>query len=158
MNTTLTSPVVPGGVALGRHTARVAAGVPTGQCAFNMTLMKHNVQVIRRSEALRVQAAAVDMEALEAETVAAKVDSAPLGTATKRSNASRRYKDESAKVPGKSVALPPLEAIELALSTAFAKFTETVEMHARLNIDPKYTDQQLRATVSLPKGTGAWWW
>jgi large subunit ribosomal protein L1 len=106
----------------------------------------------RKMLGLVVNAAAVDLEALEAETVADVASVA--GVEPKRRNVSRRYKTEFAKVPGKSTALAPKEAIELVLSTASAKFTETIELHAKLNIDPKYADQQLRATVSLPKGTG----
>lgn len=48
----------------------------------------------------------------------------------------------------------PMEALSLLKETATAKFPESAEAHIRLGIDPKYTDQQLRTTVILPKGTG----
>ena len=46
------------------------------------------------------------------------------------------------------------EAIRLLKETANANFVESVEAHISLSIDPKYSDQQLRSTLILPKGTG----
>jgi large subunit ribosomal protein L1 len=46
------------------------------------------------------------------------------------------------------------EAIELVKKTATAKFDETVELAARLGVDPKKADQQIRGAVVLPHGTG----
>lgn len=66
--------------------------------------------------------------------------------------ASKRLRELQAKVEER--AYEPLEAINLLKETATAKFAETAEVHIRLGIDPKYTDQQLRTTVALPKGTG----
>ena len=65
---------------------------------------------------------------------------------------SKRYSTAAAKVEDRTYA--PLEALELVKANATAKFDETFEAHARLGIDPKYTDQQLRTTVALPHGTG----
>ncbi len=65
---------------------------------------------------------------------------------------SRRLQELQKKVEDKAYA--PLEAINLLKETATAKFPESAEAHVRLGIDPKYTDQQLRTTVVLPKGTG----
>jgi large subunit ribosomal protein L1 len=66
---------------------------------------------------------------------------------------SRRYK-ENLKRTGKKVYSNIEEAITILKETATTKFIESVELHANLNIDPKYADQQLRTTVTLPNGVG----
>ncbi len=65
---------------------------------------------------------------------------------------SKRLRELQAKVEDRPYA--PLDALNLLKETATAKFPESAEAHIRLGIDPKYTDQQLRTTVVLPKGTG----
>ena len=66
---------------------------------------------------------------------------------------SRRQKENLSKLKDK-VYSNIQEAILLLKETANAKFVESVELHANLNIDPKYADQQLRTTVTLPNGVG----
>jgi len=65
---------------------------------------------------------------------------------------SKRLKEALSKIEERPYA--PIDALELLKLTATAKFAESVEAHVRLGIDPKYADQQLRTTVTLPKGTG----
>ena len=61
---------------------------------------------------------------------------------------------ESAKLIDKSALYNPMEALELTLKTAKANFDETIELHARLGVDPRHADQQVRGAVVLPNGTG----
>jgi large subunit ribosomal protein L1 len=68
-------------------------------------------------------------------------------------NLSRRQKENRTKTQNVTFSSIP-EAIDTLKQTATAKFIETVEFHANLNIDPKYSDQQLRTTVTLPHGVG----
>jgi large subunit ribosomal protein L1 len=61
---------------------------------------------------------------------------------------------ESAKLIDRSKYYPAAEALNIAVSTAKAKFDETVELSLRLGVDPRHADQQVRGTVVLPNGTG----
>lgn len=46
------------------------------------------------------------------------------------------------------------EALELLEKTNTVKFDPSVEIHFNLNIDPKYSDQMIRSTITLPNGSG----
>lgn len=61
---------------------------------------------------------------------------------------------EAAKLVDKSKEYSTKEAIELAQKTSVAKFDATVEVHVRLNVDPKQADQNIRENIVLPAGTG----
>jgi len=66
---------------------------------------------------------------------------------------SKRYRQGVAGL-AKGAAYTLAEAIEVIQSFPRAKFDETVEMAFNLGVDPKKSDQMVRATVVLPNGTG----
>lgn len=65
----------------------------------------------------------------------------------------KRFEDSQKKVEfGKLYDVK--EGVALVKETSTAKFDETIEAHIRLGVDPRHADQQVRATVVLPHGTG----
>lgn len=62
--------------------------------------------------------------------------------------------NETSKMVDKNKLYADAEAVTLCKQTAKAKFDETVEIHIRLGIDPKQSDQSVRGTVTLPAGIG----
>lgn len=65
----------------------------------------------------------------------------------------KKYVD-SAKIVDRNKTYDPTEALDLSVSTAKAKFDETIEIHVRLGVDSRHADQQVRGAVVLPNGTG----
>jgi large subunit ribosomal protein L1 len=65
----------------------------------------------------------------------------------------KKYQAAAAKVDASKIYTLE-EACALVKETSTVKFDATVDFSIRLNIDPKYADQQLRGTVVLPHGNG----
>ena len=81
----------------------------------------------------------------------------PKGAApVTRSKLERRGKkyQEAAKLVEKGKIYTLKDAMELALKANPAKFDASVEIHARLGVDPRQADQNIRTTLVLPHGNG----
>lgn len=65
----------------------------------------------------------------------------------------KKYK-EAAKLVDKQKVYDIEEALDTVKKISYTKFDGTVELHILLGIDAKKGDQNVRGTISLPKGTG----
>ena len=87
---------------------------------------------------------------------AAEAPKAKGATPVTRPRLERRGKkyQEAAKMIEKGKAYGLKDAIELAIKSNPAKFDASVEIHARLGVDPRQADQNIRTTIVLPNGNG----
>jgi large subunit ribosomal protein L1 len=66
---------------------------------------------------------------------------------------SKKHNEALSKVD-RMVQYGPKDALEIAVSSSYAKFDETVDVAVRLGVDPRHADQMVRGTVVLPNGLG----
>ena len=85
--------------------------------------------------------------------LAEKKKSAKSTVAKKPHQHSKRYL-EALKLVDKSKGFSVSEAVAVIKQTASTKFDSSVEVHINLNTDPSKQEHQIRATASLPAGSG----
>ena len=61
---------------------------------------------------------------------------------------------ENLELVDRNQAYAPAEAVDLVKKASFEKFDASVDLHLRMNLDPRKADQQIRGTVLLPSGSG----
>src|SRR6056297_868587 len=66
---------------------------------------------------------------------------------------SKKHNEALSKVD-RMVQYGPKDALEIAVSSSYAKFDETVDVAVKLGVDPRHADQMVRGTVVLPNGVG----
>jgi large subunit ribosomal protein L1 len=72
---------------------------------------------------------------------------------TRLERRSKSYR-KSAELVEKGKVYMLSEAMELATKTSSVKFDASVELHINLGVDPRQADQNIRASLVLPQGTG----
>ncbi len=87
---------------------------------------------------------------------AAEAPKAKGATPVTRPRIERRGKkyQEAAKLIEKGKTYSLKDGIELAIKSSPVKFDASVEIHARLGVDPRQADQNIRTTLVLPNGNG----
>ncbi len=108
------------------------------------------IKEVEKKVAKEERKAKAKEDAVEAESKP-KLLTKPARTRLERRSKSYRKSAELIE-KDKEYTLP--EAIELAINTSTVKFDASVELHLRLNVDPRQAGQNIRQTVVLPAGSG----
>ncbi len=74
-------------------------------------------------------------------------------TRPKLERRSKKYQELAKKIDSTKIYTLD-EALKLAVETSPTKFDASVEVHVRLGVDPRQADQNIRAMVTLPHGSG----
>ena len=110
---------------------------------------KKHIEEVKAEE--ERQARKVERKALEA--AGEKPKGATPITRPRIERRGRKYQ-EASRLVEKDKIYGLKEAIELAIKTSPVKFDASVEIHARLGVDPRQADQNIRTTLVLPNGNG----
>lgn len=98
-----------------------------------------------------------ERQARKAERAASEAVEKPKGakpiTRPKLERRGKKYQS-AAKLIEKGKSYNLKDALELAIKTSPVKFDASVEIHARLGVDPRQADQNIRTTIVLPNGNG----
>ena len=90
--------------------------------------------------------------AKKAEDAEQKPKGATPVTRPKIERRGKKYQEAAKLIEKKAYSLK--DALDLAAKTTTTKFDATVEAHARLGVDPRQADQNIRTTIVLPNGNG----
>ena len=107
---------------------------------------KKHVEEVKAEE--ERQARKAERKIAETEAAAKPKGVAPV-TRPKLERRGKKYQ-EVAKLVEKGKAYNLKDALELAIKTSPVKFDASVEIHARLGVDPRQADQNIRTTLVLP--------
>ena len=113
---------------------------------------KKHAEEVAEKEAKEARKAAGDTTPLDGSEAVAKKGPKPI-TRPRIERRGKKYQEAAKKVE-KDTVYNLNEALKLATKTNPAKFDASVEIHARLGVDPRQADQNIRSTVILPNGTG----
>lgn len=113
---------------------------------------KRSAKAIREAEELAEKEERKAERAENSEEAEVKRGPVPV-TRPKIERRGKKYREAAKKIDeDKHYTLK--EASALAIETSTVSFDATVELHVRLNVDPTQADQNVRATTTLPHGTG----
>lgn len=136
--------------------AEVAEVVENRDEASTKSVAKAGKRSAKALEAAEEKAAKEERKQERAASEAAAEDRPKQPVKPARSRLERRGKNyrKAAEQVEKDKVYALKDALELATKTSAVKFDASVELHVNLGVDPRQADQNIRANLVLPAGTG----